>query len=111
RPAVVEERVACAGIRHDLEALLLALEDRAEGGDVVERDQRILLAVETEPWTRELGREVERARGLHGVALVVAEHSVPRDGGREPRHRARGHERVLPAQAEAGDADRLRRHL
>ncbi len=94
-----------AGVRHDLVRLALALEDRAQLGDVGVRDDRVLLAEEAQVRAAKLRRQIERARRLDRVRLGVAKHPVPRHTRGEPRHRARRHQRVLPAHAEPRDAD------
>src|SRR5262249_4349230 len=75
----------------------------AQGLHVRLRDDRVLGAEEAQVRAGEPWGEVEVVGRLVGGLLVVAEHAVPRDAGTEAGDGARGHQRVLPAHAEARD--------
>ena len=105
-PRVVEERVPRAGIRCESRTSC----PRRRGCAAAPRRRPCGMRPSSSPnrsevGTREPRSQVERARRLAIVALGVAQHAVPRHAGVDPGHAARRHERVLPAQAESGDAD------
>ena len=109
---VVEEGVAGARIDADLVGLAASRSRIARSSSTSASGMmRVLGAEQAEIRAAQLRRELERAGRLGGGLLGVAQHAVPADAGGEAVDAAGGHQRVLAAHAEAGDADAVGAHV